>query len=73
MSESSPLRGRDGESALIGQLLSAAVRGEGSIVVIEGPAGFGKTRLLRSAVEQASAAGSARAGAGRRTAARPRR
>ena len=36
MSESSPLRGRDGESALIGQSLSAAVRGEGSIVVIEG-------------------------------------
>ena len=57
MSESSPLRGRDGESALIGQLLSAAARGEGSIVVIEGPAGFGKTRLLRSAVEQAAAAG----------------
>ena len=48
MSESSPLRGRDGESALIGQLLSAAARGGGSIVVIEGPAGFGKTRLLRS-------------------------
>jgi DNA-binding CsgD family transcriptional regulator len=57
MSESSPLRGRDGESALFGQLLSAAARGEGSIVVIEGPAGFGKTRLLRSAVEQAAAAG----------------
>jgi len=57
MSESSPLRGRDGESALIGRLLSAAARGEGSILVIEGPAGFGKTRLLRSAVERAAAAG----------------
>jgi DNA-binding CsgD family transcriptional regulator len=57
MSESSPQRGREGECALIGEMLAAAKRGEGSIVVIEGRAGFGKTRLLQSAVEQAIASG----------------
>ena len=34
MSESSPLRGRDGESALIGRLLSAAARGEAMTAVL---------------------------------------
>jgi DNA-binding CsgD family transcriptional regulator len=57
MNESLPLRGREGESALIGELLAAAARGEGSVMVVEGRAGFGKTRLLRSAVEQAAAVG----------------
>jgi DNA-binding CsgD family transcriptional regulator len=57
MGTSPLMRGRAGESALISELLAAAVRGEGSVVVIEGEAGFGKTRLLRSAVEQATAAG----------------
>jgi hypothetical protein len=57
MSGSLPLRGRDSEFALIGGLLAAAIRGEGSVLVIEGRAGLGKTRLLRSAVEQAIAAG----------------
>jgi len=57
MSGSSPLRGREGEFALIGELLTAAERGEGSILVVEGRAGFGKTRMLQSAVEQATSAG----------------
>jgi hypothetical protein len=52
-----PLRGREGELALICGLLAAAGRGEGSFVVLEDPAGFGKTRLLQAAVEQATAAG----------------
>jgi len=52
-----PLRGREGEFALIRGLLAAAGRGEGSFVVVEGCAGFGKTRLLQVAVEQAMTAG----------------
>ncbi|MGH3418646.1 MAG: ATP-binding protein, partial [Streptosporangiaceae bacterium] len=57
MSESSPMRGRESEIARIGALVAAAARGAGSIVVVEGQAGIGKTRLLRSAMEQAAAAG----------------
>jgi DNA-binding CsgD family transcriptional regulator/tetratricopeptide (TPR) repeat protein len=57
MSESLPLRGRDAEFAVIGELLATAALGEGSAVVIEGRAGFGKTRLLQAAVEQAAIAG----------------
>ena len=58
-----PLRGREGESALIRELLDAATHGEGSFVVVEGRPGFGKTRLLQDAVEQGAAAG-LRTGAG---------
>ena len=72
MSESSPMRGREPEFVLIRELLAAAARGAGSIVVVTGQAGIGKTRLLRSAIEQAAAAGFARAGVTPRTAARPR-
>ena len=57
------MRGRDGEFALIRELLATAGRGEGSLLVVRGRAGFGKTRLLRSALEQAAAQG-LRAGAG---------
>ena len=57
MSGSSPLRGRAGEFALIGELLTMATRGESSFLLVKGRAGFGKTRLLQSAVEQATAAG----------------
>jgi hypothetical protein len=63
MSGTLPLRGRDGEFALIRELLTAARRGEGSVLVVRGKAGFGKTRLLQSAVEQAAALG-LRTGAG---------
>lgn len=51
------MRGREAELALVGALMAAAARGAGSIVVVEGQAGIGKTRLLRSAIEQAAAAG----------------
>jgi len=57
MSESSPIRGREPELALIGELVAAAAHGAGSIVAVTGQAGIGKTRLLRSAIEQAAAAG----------------
>ncbi len=40
---------RDGDLALLGALLAAAQAGEGRLVVIEGPAGIGKTRLLDEA------------------------
>jgi predicted ATPase len=57
MSGTLPLRGRDGEFALIRDLLAAARRGEGSVLVVRGKAGFGKTRLLQSALELAAALG----------------
>jgi type II secretory pathway predicted ATPase ExeA len=51
------MRGREPEFALIGELVAAAARGAGSIVVVTGQAGIGKTRLLRSAIKRAAAAG----------------
>src|SRR5829696_1488732 len=40
---------RDAETALIARALSDAAGGEGRLVVVEGPAGIGKTRLLTDA------------------------
>ncbi|MGD9991638.1 AAA family ATPase, partial [Pseudonocardia sp.] len=40
------LRGRDGEIALLDQLLGAACAGSGGAVVLEGEAGIGKTALV---------------------------
>src|SRR5918995_6795330 len=40
---------RDAETARIAQALSAAAGGEGRLLVVEGPAGIGKTRLLAEA------------------------
>src|SRR5262245_17531026 len=57
MSGMPPLRGREGEFALIRELLAAAGRGEGSLLVVRGRAGFGKTRLLQSALDLAAAQG----------------
>jgi len=57
MSDSSPMRGREPEFGLIRELLAAAAQGAGSVVVVTGEAGIGKTRLLRSAIEQAAATG----------------
>src|SRR5689334_19912337 len=49
MSDSALLdRGRELEA--IGLRLDRACRGDGSLVVIEGPAGIGKTTLVRAAV-----------------------
>ena len=49
------LREREAELALIDESLQRARAGVGSAVVIEGPAGIGKTRLLLSARERAQA------------------
>jgi DNA-binding CsgD family transcriptional regulator len=50
------LVGRDGELSVLGEALRRVRRG-GQIVVIEGEAGIGKTRLLTAALESARAAG----------------
>src|SRR5271168_5250110 len=45
----SPLRGRDSELAVIRERLSGALAGRAAVVVVEGRAGLGKTRLLAEA------------------------
>jgi DNA-binding CsgD family transcriptional regulator len=44
---------REGELGVIERQLDSAVAGEGSLVVVEGPAGIGKTTLLARAMELA--------------------
>ena len=44
---------RESELAVIEQQLDSALAGEGSLVVVEGPAGIGKTTLLSRAMELA--------------------
>ena len=51
------LRGRDDELAVIDRLVVGAQHGESGVLVVEGPAGFGKTRLLQAGVDLARAAG----------------
>ena len=41
-----PIRGRAGELTVIGALLAVLVQGHGGVLVIEGPPGIGKSRLL---------------------------
>ena len=48
---------RAAETATIGHQLDAACAGEGGLIVLEGPAGIGKTALLRAAVDQAKEKG----------------
>jgi DNA-binding CsgD family transcriptional regulator len=48
---------RERELAEIGGLIDAACEGLGGVVVVEGPAGIGKTRLLGEAARIAAAAG----------------
>jgi DNA-binding CsgD family transcriptional regulator len=52
-----PLLGRDDELALIGELCERAGRGQGGTMLIQGPPGIGKTRLLQAAHEMAANAG----------------
>jgi DNA-binding CsgD family transcriptional regulator/tetratricopeptide (TPR) repeat protein len=52
-----PLRGRDGELAVIGEQLAYARRGRGTVLLAEGRAGSGKTRLLAEAAAMAARAG----------------
>ena len=53
----SPIFEREAELAALEGLLSAVCGGEGGLVVVEGPAGIGKTRLLGAARELALASG----------------
>src|ERR1700751_4065666 len=41
-----PIRGRAGELEVIGALVTAVAHGHGGVLVIEGPPGIGKSRLL---------------------------
>jgi DNA-binding CsgD family transcriptional regulator len=52
-----PLIGRQAERAVLDQLLHQASCGSGGIVVVEGEAGIGKTRLVAELVGQARRAG----------------
>jgi DNA-binding CsgD family transcriptional regulator len=48
---------RDAELALVERLLAATETGEGAVLLFEGPAGTGKSRLLAAACERAEARG----------------
>jgi predicted ATPase len=48
-----PLVGREEETAALSAALAATRAGSGGCVVITGPAGIGKTRLLEAAVDEA--------------------
>jgi DNA-binding CsgD family transcriptional regulator len=57
--ESDPLLERERELAAISRYVDAARAGEGGSVMLEGPAGIGKTALLTAACKQARRAGMA--------------
>jgi predicted ATPase len=48
---------RESEVALLGELIESAAGGAGAVVFVEGPAGIGKSGLLREAQALARAAG----------------
>ncbi|WP_342451896.1 ATP-binding protein [Streptomyces palmae] len=52
-----PLRGREAELASIEERLDALARSEGGIVLVEGPAGIGRSRLLAEAAASAERRG----------------
>jgi DNA-binding CsgD family transcriptional regulator len=52
-----PIRGRAGELKVIGALVTALVQGRGGVLVIEGPPGIGKSRLLTEVMALADKAG----------------
>jgi len=49
-----PVRGRAGELKVIGALVAALARGRGGVLVIEGPPGIGKSRLLTEVMARPS-------------------
>src|SRR5246127_4804945 len=53
----SPIRGRTGELKVIGALVKAVAQGHGGVLVIEGPPGIGKSRLLTEVMALADKAG----------------
>jgi DNA-binding CsgD family transcriptional regulator len=52
-----PIRGRAGELELIGALVTALGQGRGGVLVIEGPPGIGKSRLLTEVMALADKGG----------------
>src|SRR6201994_2933719 len=52
-----PIRGRAGELKEIGALVTSLVQGHGSVLVIEGPPGIGKSRLLTEVMALADKSG----------------
>jgi DNA-binding CsgD family transcriptional regulator len=52
-----PIRGRAGELKVIGGLVTALMRGHRGLLVIEGPPGIGKSRLLTEAMALADRGG----------------
>jgi DNA-binding CsgD family transcriptional regulator len=52
-----PIRGRAGELTVIGALVTALVGGRGGVLVIEGPPGIGKSRLLTEVMALAEKGG----------------
>src|SRR5262245_33320431 len=52
-----PIRGRAGELKVIGALVEAVAQGRGGVLVIEGPPGIGKSRLLTEVMARADKAG----------------
>nr|WP_269156386.1 LuxR family transcriptional regulator [Mycobacterium paraintracellulare] len=52
-----PLRGRADELKMIGALVTALARGRGGVLVIEGPPGIGKSRLLTEVLALADHSG----------------
>src|SRR6058998_2663984 len=57
VSAASELLEREGELAQLGALIGAAREGAGRLVLVEGGAGIGKTRLLAAARERGAEAG----------------
>src|SRR3954470_23403999 len=53
----SPIRGRAGELTVIGALISAVAQRRGGVLVIEGPPGIGKSRMLSEVLALAEKAG----------------
>ena len=52
-----PIRGRAGELKVIGALVTAVAHGRGGVLVIEGPPGIGKSRLLTEVLALADKCG----------------
>jgi DNA-binding CsgD family transcriptional regulator/tetratricopeptide (TPR) repeat protein len=57
LADASPLLERDAELAQIERLLARACSGSGALLVVQGPAGVGKTRLLEAAAQAGHARG----------------
>src|SRR6201997_3113535 len=52
-----PIRGRAGELKVIGALVTSLAQGRGGVLVIEGPPGIGKSRLLTEVLTLADRGG----------------